>query len=293
MDTEDIEKAVEERRVWLQGHLEIAADKFGVEPVGDVINTYDMRSAGARALDHDSEVWLRVVLDDPEYQPACRWEGNVEANVIRGVPKPQVLRWADWHDVSLYRGGGCRLRGEVMTLARGEVIGSGGVLLDDPHLPDSWWNELVQAMTALAAHPVPENDLVDTLGYTARGVQAHFGMSLDPATVDGVIWTTAHADLHWANLTGPELCILDWESWRRAPAGYDAATLYCNSLLHPPTAHRIRHLFQAVLDTHSGQVAMLFALCRYLWVVDEGSAYQHLADPLRALGTHLISTLSR
>ncbi|MFI5800717.1 hypothetical protein [Streptomyces sp. NPDC051677] len=43
-------------------------------------------------------------------------------------------------------------------------------------------------------------------------------------------WTTAHADVHWANLTSP-LRLLDWEAWGRAPEGFDAATLYAYSLL--------------------------------------------------------------
>jgi hypothetical protein len=52
-------------------------------------------------------------------------------------------------------------------------------------------------------------------------------------------------------------------------------------------------LFQPVLDTYSGRIAMLFALCRYLWLADEGGAYEHLAEPLRTLGTEVIITLSR
>ncbi|MCX4625107.1 hypothetical protein ACPCIZ_30920 [Streptomyces cellulosae] len=43
-------------------------------------------------------------------------------------------------------------------------------------------------------------------------------------------WTTAHADVHWANLTEP-LRLLDWEGWGQAPEGFGAATLYAYSLL--------------------------------------------------------------
>ena len=34
--------------------------------------TFDMRSAGAPARGGDRAVWLRVVVEDPDYQPACR-----------------------------------------------------------------------------------------------------------------------------------------------------------------------------------------------------------------------------
>ncbi|MGQ0778543.1 MAG: hypothetical protein ACT4NY_29720 [Pseudonocardiales bacterium] len=55
MDIIDVEKAVEERCVWLQDHLETAAGKLGVKQAGRVVNTYDMRSPGARALDDAPE----------------------------------------------------------------------------------------------------------------------------------------------------------------------------------------------------------------------------------------------
>lgn len=121
MDTEDVAKAVEERRVWLLSQIEAAAPRFGVELVGEVMNTFDMRSAGALARRGDRDVWLRVVVEDRDYEPACRWNGNVEANAIRGVPKPRVLRWSDWTNTDGYLHGR-RLRGEVMTLAPGSTV---------------------------------------------------------------------------------------------------------------------------------------------------------------------------
>lgn len=288
MDTEDIEKAVEQRRVWLQRQLEAAAPRFGVELVGEAVNTYDMRSAGARAREADHDVWLRVVVEDRDYQPACRWDGNVEANSILGVPKPHVLRWADWTNTDSYLEGR-QLRGEVMTLAAGSTIAPGNVLHGDPQLPESWWEDLDAALGALAEHPVNMDNELGAAQYTVNGVRAHLGIELPAEVFAGLEWTTAHADLHWGNLRGPKLCILDWESWRPAPAGYDAATLYCNSLLHPPTARRLRAM--PVLETYSGQIALLFAIVRYLWVVGEGSDIDQLDDPLRAEATEILSSL--
>jgi hypothetical protein len=171
MDTGEIEQAIERRRVWLQGQLGVAAVRFGVELVGEVVNTFDMRSAGATARDGDQDVWLRVVVEDPDYQPACRWDGNVDANSISGIPKPEVLRWADWHHSDSYLAGR-RLRGEVMTLAPGSTIVPGGVLLDDPHLPESWWSDLG---AALAAYPVTMDHELSAVRYTINGVRQHFG----------------------------------------------------------------------------------------------------------------------
>ncbi|MDQ2707653.1 MAG: hypothetical protein M3Z25_08470 [Actinomycetota bacterium] len=171
---------------------------------GETVNTFDMRSAGAPARDDDRPVWFRVLVEDPDYQPACRWDGNVEANSIRGVAKPEVLRWADWHHADSYLAGR-RLRGEVMTLAQGSTIAPGGVLLDGPHLPESWWADLDAALNALAANPVTMDNELGAVGYTINGVREHFGATLPVDTFTGLAWTTAHADLHWANLRGPTL----------------------------------------------------------------------------------------
>lgn len=80
------------------------------------------------------------------------------------------------------------------------------------------------------------------------------------------------------------MCILDWESWRPMFAGYDLATLYCNSLLHPATGRRIRDMPE--LHTHSGNLALLSAICRYLWIVGEGSDW----DPLSSGANSICST---
>ncbi len=290
MDTDEIEQAVEQRRVWLQAQLDAAAARFDVEPAGEVVNTFDMRSAGAPAHDSGRTVWLRVVVEDPDYQPACRWDGNVEANSIRGVPKPEVLRWADWQHCDSYLAGR-RLRGEVMTLAPGSTIAPGGVLFDDPHLPESWWTDLDAALTGLAAHPIDMEHELGAVRYTINGVREHFGVTLTQDTFTGLEWATAHADLHWGNLRGPALSILDWESWRPAPVGYDAATLYCNSLLHHPTAQRIRAM--PVLETRAGQIALIFAICRYLWVIGEGSDLDRAERHLRSEGSDIVSRLAR
>ncbi len=290
MDTDEIEKAVEQRRVWLQGQLDAAAARFGVELAGEAVNTYDMRSAGATARDGYRDVWLRVVVEEPDYQPACRWDGNVEANSIRGVPKPEVLRWADWHHTDSYLAGR-RLRGEVMTLASGSTIALGGVLFNDPYLPESWWADLDVALDALAAYPVNMEYELGAVRYTINGVRQHFGVTRTEDTFAGLEWATAHADLHWGNLRGPKLCIPDWESWRPAPGGYDAATLYCNSLPHQPTARRVRAI--PVLGTRSGQIALLFAICRYLWVIGEGSDLDQSEEHLRSEGSDIVSRLAR
>jgi hypothetical protein len=86
---------------------------------------------------------------------------------------------------------------------------------------------------------------------------AAFGVEIKPAELE---WTCAHGDLHWANLTAPHLCLLDWETWGMAPAGYDPAMLYCASILRPDVINDVRATFADLLDNPSGRVAQLAAI---------------------------------
>jgi hypothetical protein len=113
-----------------------------------------------------------------------------------------------------------------------------------------------------------------------------FGEVID---TDIRVWTTAHADLHWANLTCPDLYLLDWEGWGRAPAGLDAATLYCHSLLAPETAQQVYHRFADMLTTPDGRLAQLYAAARLLQRGPDDCP-PALADRLKAHGLRIIAS---
>ncbi|MFJ2397380.1 hypothetical protein ACIOTI_32105 [Streptomyces sp. NPDC087843] len=81
-------------------------------------------------------------------------------------------------------------------------------------------------------------------------------------------WTTAHADLHRANLTAP-LCLLDWEAWGSAPEGFDAATLYADTLHERDLAARVRSAFP-VLGSPAGFAAEATVCAQLLQTVARG-----------------------
>jgi len=259
------------RRAWLEGHLEWAAHQFGVTPLGEAVHTARLRSVGIKVRDGGEDAWLRVVYEDPDWGEGDYLTGNVTANDIAGVPKPHVKRWKQWDDH------GRRLHGEVSTFVAASPVSTGMVLLPDP-----WMTRLRAAVDAVATHPLPPHGVdPDDVNH---GLLAFFGITVDFATVD---WTAAHCDLHWGNLTAPDLFLLDWETWGRAPAGYDAATLYCTSLLRPTTARRIHRAFEDVLDTRSGRMATLAVAVRFLRFADGGED-SPLARPLRQHAHELI-----
>ncbi|WP_143831849.1 hypothetical protein [Nocardiopsis sp. CNR-923] len=102
-----------------------------------------------------------------------------------------------------------------------------------------------------------------------------------------MMWVSAHGDLHWNNITSPECFLLDWEGWGMAPLGYDAATLYCHSLLVPEAAARVREEFSDVLDTLDGARSQLLVIARMLRRSTHGD-YPALVTPLHRLADRLI-----
>ncbi|MCD9142936.1 hypothetical protein [Streptomyces albireticuli] len=133
-------------------------------------------------------------------------------------------------------------------------------------------------------HDQAARALAVTLGrqeYIRRALPEFLGV---PAP-DAITWTTAHGDLHWANLTAPGLRILDWEAWGRAPHGYDQATLYAYSLLQPATAARVRAAFPELDAPHTwtGQAVIAAELLQTLTRGDN----HDLAGPLRAWACRL------
>jgi thiamine kinase-like enzyme len=107
-------------------------------------------------------------------------------------------------------------------------------------------------------------------------LRVFFGDRADPDVSE---WTAAHTDLHWANLLGPDLAIVDWEGWGLAPAGFDAATLYLHSLLRPATAKQVHDDFTELLEHRDGLISQLYVTTRMLLRIEHGD-YTDLAIPL-------------
>lgn len=266
----DLSEADAQFRQWMHENLSHAADHFGLTIAGQVRYGWLDRSISAAVQAAGRQLWLRVVSEDKQWTGGDFWTGNLDANVFATVPKPQVLdvyEWAEWR----------QQRAELMTLAPGSPCSPTDTLRHAPDLPDQWWTQLRTTIEAVAATPTDRVNADQAL-VTGR-IQQHFGNSVNPMVRH---WETVHGDLHWANLMGPDFGLLDWELWGRGPAGTDAATLYCHSLLQPNTAQRVRDTFADVLDTGAGRLALVYVAARLLHRVDRGD-YPDLAAPLRKL----------
>lgn len=168
-------------------------------------------------------------------------------------------------------GGEVDARGEVPVPGLG-VLSDGPVLQRDLQLPDSWWENLAGTLAKVAA--VDTDRVAVRQQYMARAIPEFVGTPAPAVTC----WSTAHSDLHWANVTAP-LRILDWEGCGRAPEGFDAATLCAYSLLQEDVAARVRDAFP-VLGSPAGLAAEATVCAQLLQTVARGDNLP-LEDRLR------------
>jgi hypothetical protein len=266
-------------RNFMRHNLTHAADHFDVTIASPPIFGWRLRSISALVRTRDGEHWLRVVSQEREWACGDAWTGNLDANVITGVPKPRVRdvhEWSegDWRDQ----------RAELMTLMPGEVCSPTDALRHDLELPEGWWAELRRCVDRVRATPT------ERVNADQEKVRQRLGEFFgDRVDLDGLRWETVHGDLHWNNLLQPDFGILDWELWGRGPAGTDAATLFCYSLLAPNMTGRVHDTFADVLDSPTGRIAQLFVACRLLRRIEQGD-YPDLAEPLREHARSLLTS---
>lgn len=244
-----------------------ALHRLGLPAVGPYAWGWNARTISTRAgTDH----WLRV-----EATPEDRATGREPDAGISGTEKlPAAVRRPRLHATTAWSKDGWTYQADLLThIAHPVISPDTPQLLADPDLDQAWWAELRSTLDVLAAVPT-EREAVRTL-WMRRSFPLFLGIDA-PHRIERV---TGHADLHWANLTGTPLTIMDWERWGSVPAGFDAGLLHAYSLRVPAAAARVRAEFTHVLDTPAGRVGELAALCEMLQSVARGE-YADIADAL-------------
>jgi hypothetical protein len=212
------------------------------------------------------DTWVRI-----EARPYARirteqqsWNGTEAAALLTGIAKPHWLCSASWDDP----GRQLMWRADETSRVPDAAVRSSGVLAEIPDLDTTWWATLAESLDALAGQTTGRIATPDTIPITQERITASIE-AVFPDRVDTHVrtWTTAHADLNWANLTAPTCMILDWEDWGTAPRGLDAATLWFSSLMLPGLADHITTTLRADLETRDGMLSALF-LCSQLIASD-------------------------
>jgi hypothetical protein len=273
----------------MREHLRRAADRFGVVIDIDAtpVEGVELRSLSSPVRAADGTTWwLRIGrehrkwIDDPDLGDF--WSGPVDASVaVQGITIPRVLMSTEWDD----RDGVRRVRADLMTLLPGTSCSTSDALRAPVNTPDAWWADLRRAVDTISATPTTRYPTRIARG-DAR-VRKVFGAAVAEA-YPVTSWTTAHNDLHWANLMAPDLAVLDWELWGPAPRGKDAATLHLFALLIPDVATRVQEMFGDLLETRDGQAALINVASRILHHADQDGN----TDLARAVTDHIASLMT-
>jgi len=234
------------------------------------------RSMGFRS---DRDTWMRIECRGVERLDGQGW-GLEAAAVLSGVPIPQWYAGMSWHD---------QHRRVMWRADETQLIDHAPIRrpADASMLPDSWWTEFDTAMDELAATPTPRLATPDLEPISVERIRAAIAKVLPGADTPIEEWSTAHADLNWANMTGPGLWILDWEDWGRAPRGLDAANLWFSSLAVPGLAEKVLRHRQDDLESPTGRTMRLFKCAEVLAWADET---EPLYGPAKQAAQQLLDT---
>jgi hypothetical protein len=252
---EPVDEVIERVEVALQTHLDRSSA------------VRKRRTVGARS---ERGTWVRI-----ERRPFARigvqgWNGAECASLLEDVAQPRWKASVSWRDDSE----GVMWRADESELLPGTPVKPGGVLTEAPKLPGEWWGGFNTSLDALASAHTTRVATPDTVMIT----QAHVDEVIRAAfpgfrAAELEEWRPAHADLNWANVTGPRFCLFDWEDWGMAPRGLDSASLWAQSLAVPELAERVSRERVGDLSSRDGKVMALFCCAKIT------GPYAHPEDP--------------
>ncbi|MGW3631869.1 hypothetical protein ACWD7F_17165 [Streptomyces sp. NPDC005122] len=219
------------------------------------------RTLGAPARTATGQpAWLRLISAPEGKASGKLWDGALDAQHAFGDldgHRPALLAVHDAVD------DGIAYRAELSARVDEPVLSSDPILQHEHQMPDDWWADLTAVLEKVAT--TTTDRIAVRQQYMDRAIPEYIGIPTPPVTR----WTTAHADVHWANLTATPLRLLDWEGWGSAPEGFDAATLYAYTLLQPNIAGRVRTAFP-VLGSTAGLAAETTVCAQMLQTVARG-----------------------
>lgn len=202
----------------------------------------------------DRDSWVRVSFRSRRSIQPQSWIGPeaASATLSDAVPVPRWFRSVSWLDDDRDR---VWRADEIEFSNSPTILNRTAVLTTDPELSAEWWGQLSGSLVALASHRTHRMSGRQEL--ITRRICQTFGGKIDTTVTE---WAVAHGDLHWGNITAPELMFLDWGDWGLAPRGNDAAGLWACALAVPRIADQVFNLFRQDLMSRSGMIARLWVL---------------------------------
>ncbi|SDK14974.1 hypothetical protein SAMN04488074_104380 [Lentzea albidocapillata subsp. violacea] len=244
--------------------------------------TYGTQGATV-GLPTTADTWVRVAWRTPEGVHLQAWFGGEAASSIVGVRKPELYRSYRWIDQRR----SVVWRADEAEIVSSTAVQSTGVIDHEPDILPTWWNDLKASLAALAEFQTRRVGISQK--HVTRRINQVFGDEGVKTEVDE--WATAHAELHWGNVTGPEFCLLDWEAWGLGPRGLDAATLWGASLRVPAVADRVQEVFADDLNSRSGLLAQLLVCSNVVRINSGTPTPSPLLEPARHEAKRLLAAL--
>ncbi|MEU5858864.1 hypothetical protein [Nocardiopsis dassonvillei] len=224
--------------------------------------------------------WARISWHRPGWIFPREFSGLEASTAVRGVPRPDFLQAVHWTH------GGFVCRAEEMTFVDQRTVSAGYVVDEPPRLPESWWTSLSLALVNLAATDTDRVSLVQE--DIDRSITQAFGGRADTTVSD---WCIGHGDLHWGNVTAPELFLLDWDSWGRVPRGLDTAKLWEASYRVPELGAEIIERFP-VLSTRDGLISRVWVCANRVLGARRRGKNTVQADHAHRAGMRLLQELA-
>lgn len=240
---------------------------------------YGTRSFGARVVDQNGTAcWLKVFGLTSRHNE--RWQSEMDADAIKHVPKPQLVRQFTWtHDGEFWVA-------RLTTLVTSIVEGGPWAGVTAHSVEDTWLESLTDSLEALAPQPCTRVHVHTRL--FARWLKRHVRIAPTIAPAD---YVPSHNDLQWSNLSSPNLSILDWEWYGRSPRGYDQGMLIAYSCHDDELVERLEQAFKPALETGIGALGKLFAAHTVRNSIRSGWLTPAMEAPLERLITRWESEL--
>lgn len=257
-----------------------AAGRLDVDVVG--ARTYGRagKSAGATVADRSRrQRWLRVTgLVGRKINERRRAE--IAAETLSDLPKPDIHRAIEWER------DGVHWRAVLSALAPSPTPSENCWLAPGAAPPPArWFADLHASLWRLQQARADRHVVTDE--QVRVGIRGIFGPDAPNEAAD---WCTCHGDLHWKNLTAPNLTLLDWENWGTAPRGYDVARLIVYAAHVPQVQKQLHDIFADEFDSLTGVVVLLFALGMVKSDIAGGTADAALGAPIDRMADVLLTT---
>lgn len=221
--------------------------------------------------------WARIEQRLRWRLKSAAWVGLEAASTIENVPIPGWFQSTTWADPAR----DLVWRADEVEFVPSPSVRSAGGLEAAKALPTTWWAGMRSSLKTLSEHKT------ERVGVSQEHLTLRIGQVFEGVDTTVEEWGTAHADLHWGNVTVSSL-LIDWQDWGLAPRGHDAATLWQASLPDPDLLARVEAEFADDLQTRSGKLSQLMHCANAIRIAAKRGTTTPFSEPAKVEAEKLL-----